>query len=51
MATWLDQVNAYRALANLPAVTENPALSDAARKLADTSPLAFAIITSAYPPS
>jgi uncharacterized protein YkwD len=27
MPAWLDQVNAYRALANLPAVTEDPTLS------------------------
>ncbi len=35
MATWLEQVNAYRALANLPAVTEDPAFSEADRRLAE----------------
>ena len=34
MTTWLDQVNAYRGLANLPAVTEDPALSQADYNLA-----------------
>ena len=35
MATWLEQVNAYRALGNLPPVTEDPALSNADRNLAE----------------
>lgn len=34
MTIWLDQVNAYRRLANLPDVTEDPALSQADYNLA-----------------
>ena len=31
-ASWLDIVNGYRALANLPALTENPTFSDGASR-------------------
>jgi hypothetical protein len=51
MATWLEQVNAYRALANLPAVTEDPALSQADRNLAEYEARNLSQLTHSLPPN